>query len=277
MSWKVKVYISLATVAAGFAVTGYVAYGSEFSSNLLAEGAGIFTSIIVGFALVDKLIEIESRRKWDRVKRYTLRAIEFRLAEMFYILDHSPISSDLNNAESVAVSIAEEIREYADYVATHTQELGQARGKNQIIVVEKENASDPVMSSIPQNTYRSYRSAPGEGGKTIYYVYDRQTQDMLHKQWLNEESSRQLHDRMQPHIQHLRDVLTPRVIEFGYEPELIEALVSAEQAEERWTSLITFIEDDWGMPEEFAWEAAAKFFYNCATLADQVYALNRRA
>jgi hypothetical protein len=88
-SWNLKLYASLIVVVVLTVSLGYAFYGREFSSNLSAERAGIFASITIGFALVDRLIELESRRKWARVCRYTARAIGFHLQEMDFILQTS--------------------------------------------------------------------------------------------------------------------------------------------------------------------------------------------
>lgn len=76
-----------------------------------------------------------------------------------------------------------------------------------------------------------------------------------------------------PHFERLRDVLTPRVIEFGYEPELAEALISVEAADDNWRSSLKLVNDDWGHPEEYVWGAAAVALDACAVLAEKLYSL----
>ncbi|MET8140390.1 hypothetical protein ABZU32_08795 [Sphaerisporangium sp. NPDC005288] len=267
--WKSKVYASLSSAIIVLLALGFGAYGLEFSSNLLGEGAGILASVIIGFALVDKLIETESRLKWGRVRRYTIRAVEFRLNEMFFLVQLSNPGTDYEKASE---SMGAEIREYVSYLnSSRADESYRPESRREVVI--EDASQDPLGLARPGDLF-SYRSEPSGNGGTIYFVPNEEVANKLHQQWLNEDSSRVKFQSILPHVEYLRDVVTPRIIDFGYEPRLIEILVSLEEAHNHWGSLIDYIEDDWGMPDYFAWEAAVAFFEQCAVLADHIAQYN---
>jgi hypothetical protein len=69
-------------------------------------------------------------------------------------------------------------------------------------------------------------------------------------------STEVLHNDVGPAIRHMRDAVTPRVIEVAEDPTLVEKLVELEDAERRWAISLGVI-DDWGAPETFGWEDSA--------------------
>lgn len=69
-------------------------------------------------------------------------------------------------------------------------------------------------------------------------------------------SSRSLYNDVSSHLNQIRDVLTPRVMSLANEPELVELLLEIEARADQWRSNLQLVEDDWGMPEDYGWEAA---------------------
>lgn len=75
------------------AVVGWWFYRGEFWVNLLAEGAGLFASIIVAITMVEYLTRKHREAQWERVKDLTLRSICTHIVEFqttFMLLDLHP-------------------------------------------------------------------------------------------------------------------------------------------------------------------------------------------
>lgn len=70
-------------------------------------------------------------------------------------------------------------------------------------------------------------------------------------------TTQELHDRVSEDLLFLREVLAPRVMQIGQEPELVGLLLAVEVAEREWHEAIRLIRDDWGLPNTVAWERAA--------------------
>ncbi|MEV5898169.1 hypothetical protein [Nonomuraea fuscirosea] len=262
-TWKVWIYVALFSVVGVCVFLGYATYGVEFSSNLLGEGAGIFVSVVIGFALVDRLIEVESRRKWRRVKEFTKRTIESRLQEIHFILEthlHLVVQGERTWSAS---TLAEDFRNYAAHIRENAEALANPHSEQQVIIDESRQDladTDDVWSA--STTYE-------EDGTPITYVGSQRAANALRDLWDEEGSSTRLYGPIMEHVQHLQEQLLPRIIEFDYEPKLIEALISLEQAQAFWKSTLQ-VRDDWGLPEEYAWRTMAGVLQECAVLAEEI-------
>ncbi|MGV9386099.1 hypothetical protein ACWDRB_60560 [Nonomuraea sp. NPDC003707] len=250
-------------------IAGYRSYGSEFSSNLLAEVAGITTSIVIGFALVDRLIEIENKRKWERVSNYLTRGIMFHLYEMHFLLMASAamFARDLavdDEDDEVATDLASRFRSFAKYVSENTDTLMHLHDDEQIIISDEDGLFDS------DEGYMVRTVSEGDGAPPIHYAPNERVAGIIRKKLQDEQSAESIYHPLKPHVRTLRDVFTPRVLEFGYEPELVEALVVVEEAEEHWASTLRLIKDEWDIPEESGWLAAAGLLEACAALAECV-------
>jgi hypothetical protein len=98
----------------------------------------------------------------------------------------------------------------------------------------------------------------------------RNTEGLAETQDLTEASTRTLYDEVKPEITQIRDVLTPRILQFGEDPELVELLVEIEAAERSWIGALSLIEGDWGLPEGDAWTDASKTFGAAARVARHI-------
>jgi len=103
------------------------------------------------------------------------------------------------------------------------------------------------------------------------FVESEETKQSLHNRRMDEASSRFIYSEVAPHIHQLRDVLTPRVIQFGDDHVLVEALIDVETAERHWISNLELIEH-WGAPEAFGWSSAASLLTALATVSSHLAA-----
>jgi hypothetical protein len=115
------------------------------------------------------------------------------------------------------------------------------------------------------STYTTYN----DDGIPIHYVPNERIANVIENRFLEARSSERIYDAAKPHFQILRDVFTPRVLEFGYEPELAEALIAVEEAASHWASTLKLIKDEWGLEDEDGWMSAAEFLRACAELVDR--------
>ncbi|MGI5324081.1 hypothetical protein [Actinomadura nitritigenes] len=113
-------------------------------------------------------------------------------------------------------------------------------------------------------------SFPKPDGGTRYVARTREDANAMRRRWMDEASTTDFYREVQPVFERLRTTITPRVLEFGYEPQLVEALVAVEVADRSWHTTLKTIEDDWGMPEHYAWKEAASTLESCARLAELV-------
>jgi hypothetical protein len=65
----------LVSIVAVAIVPGLLLNPQPFIENLLAETAGAAASILVGLTLVERLIQRERARQWERIRLQTIRAI----------------------------------------------------------------------------------------------------------------------------------------------------------------------------------------------------------
>lgn len=65
----------LVSIVAVAIVPGLLLNPQPFIENLLAETAGVAASILVGFTLVERLMQRQRARQWERVRFQTVRAI----------------------------------------------------------------------------------------------------------------------------------------------------------------------------------------------------------
>lgn len=72
-------------------------------------------------------------------------------------------------------------------------------------------------------------------------------------------SSYALLSAVRPYFEKLSLSIFPRILELDEQTELISSFIDVDSAYQEWSTNVDTIEGDWGMPEHFAWEAAAKF------------------
>src|SRR5690606_26776747 len=161
--------------------------------------------------------------------------------------------------------LASSFRAYAKFMSDNAVALESARsGESVIVDAERDGEYLLEGGEMLYSVYAEY----AEGGTPIRYVPNQEVADIIHEKDLEQQSSERIHNALRPHLQILRDVLTPRVLEFGYEPELVEALVALEEAEVHWASTLQLIRDDWGLGDEVGWLSAAELLRACAALVD---------
>jgi hypothetical protein len=80
-------------------------------------------------------------------------------------------------------------------------------------------------------------------------------------------SSQYLISAVEPHFEKLSLNIFPRILELDEQAELISAFIRVESAFRDWNSNVDTIEEDWGMPERYAWKAAAEF---CAQIGEML-------
>jgi hypothetical protein len=79
-------------------------------------------------------------------------------------------------------------------------------------------------------------------------------------------TTRLLHTAIHDDVAHIRDVLVPRFLALADDPALLELLLDLDEAEREWSRGVIAIYDDWGFPNELAWERAAAAIASAAAL-----------
>jgi hypothetical protein len=73
-------------------------------------------------------------------------------------------------------------------------------------------------------------------------------------------TSKALYDSIHADLGFIRDVIGPRFLLFGDDPLVAQRLLELEAAESEWSQGVQLIQDDWGFPNELAWERAGETF-----------------
>ncbi|MFG1997711.1 hypothetical protein ACGFNU_01030 [Spirillospora sp. NPDC048911] len=252
-------YVGLILAAAVFSGIGFWRDGWAFASNLFAEATGIFIGIAIGFALVDRLIESEARRRWARVSDFTLTSIRHYLEDIEFACITTPALMKLEAANlrsETGRTLGQAFAIFSRHLAENAEEISTEYQNQEVRI-------DPRLGDASM-------SHPDPDGGTRYVVGTREAAQKLRREWMNEVSTGDFYREVRPAFERLREIITPRVLEFGHEPQLVGALVAVEAADRAWFTALKTIEDDWGMPEHYAWEQAASALEACAHLADLV-------
>ena len=93
----------------------------------------------------------------------------------------------------------------------------------------------------------------------VTYASDEEHARRLRDTQMHVLSSQHLLSEIRPDFEKLSFHIFPRIFELDEQEELISSLIEVEAAFQAWESNVDTIEGDWGMPDEFAWDAAAQF------------------
>jgi hypothetical protein len=217
---------------------GLVLDAAAFAGNLTAEFVGVVVSVAVALTLVERLLERERSRRWERVRTLTSRSIgrEIHVIALAYYDAMPPgsVPGDFTTSLHTRLPTPEStrcMREIADYARAHAPALAKPR-----LAI-------------------GWPFEPG-GRLGLGRSFDSST-------------SRELWGAVAPHIQHLQDVLTPRVIELADDPELAEHLASIESDAQHWLGWIEAYER-WGKAGEEAWRFAADLLDAAAAAVERL-------
>lgn len=95
-----------ALLALIFIIVGFSVDKKGYTSNILAEIAGLFISVVVAILLVERFTEGQRKKRWERVRKLTHRSISHHLSNIllelfnhFPMPDHSPITAILDSRD----------------------------------------------------------------------------------------------------------------------------------------------------------------------------------
>lgn len=225
--------VLLALVAVALAALGIgLALGARaFVSNFLAGLVGWAISVLFAVLLIDVLLERRRAERWEAVRELTLRSIFIQVTDMAVDLLMVSHVTDLMDGEDA-------MRYYDTINGDDPRSERSVEALHELADFVRKHAEDLA-------------DATSEFGQI-------------------DTTSRSLYREIQQELATLRDVLTPRVLELGGDPKLAELLFEVERSERYWRHAVWLIENDWGMPDKFAWNSAATVYKAVANLAGRV-------
>lgn len=245
-------------IGAGFAIDA-----KSFVSNALASAADVIVSVFIAFYLVDRISRRERLMKWEKVKSLSYRAIESTCDLIMFTFQigppllATPTASQEESTPPRQKPLYERFLNLAEEITQRTPELSGME-----TIVFDSSIREP---GWPQSTSFERR----EDG--IITVSDEEAASSRREQMMHDISSQNLISRIGPDFEKLSLSIFPRILELDEETELITSFMEVESAYQVWLSNVDLIEGDWGMPEEFAWEAAAKFCEKMSTMLKIIY------
>jgi len=168
--------------------------------------------------------------------------------------DRTDFVSSYYQFDLPSTEAAQAIERIASYVRENKKQLGEVGDTHDVVVVEP-----------GQDLVEEAKRHP----KGAVFVFSQDETRRIHKASLDFASSRTMYLKASPHVQQLRDVLIARVLQFHDDPALAERLIEIETVEREWLANLEMIED-WGAPEEFGWESAAKLLNASAKVVEQL-------
>ena len=109
----------------------------------------------------------------------------------------------------------------------------------------------------------------------LLYASDEEHARRLRDTQMHVLSSQHLLSEIRPDFEKLSFHIFPRIFELDEQEELISSLIEVEAAFQAWESNVDTIEGDWGMPDEFAWDAAAQFCGRIGEMLKIIYLTER--
>jgi hypothetical protein len=260
----------LIAILAAILILGFTVNVGSFADNLLASAADIIVGIFIAFYLIDWISRREKTRRWERVKILTYHSIESSCDRiMFAFQTETDISWEANPYTQEAMDAPEQNPQYKSFlklgeeVARRVDELSHM---NPIVV-------DPQMrhSNLPGHISVS------ETREGVTIVPDKRHADQLRHEQLHGISSQYLLRAVTPHFEKLSLNIFPRIFELGEQEELASSFIAAESAFQDWETNVDTIEGDWGMPEHYAWDAAAQFCTRIGEMLKVIYLAERES
>jgi hypothetical protein len=263
---KSEIYLLAGTLIGILALGFFVNVGS-FGQNLLASAADIIVGIFIAFYLIDRISLRERARKWERVKHLTYRSIESASDLIMFTFRTQTYVGLGMNAETAKPSPSSKQR----YLYEHFLQLSEViRNEldeplnNQIIVVDPQRFKHSSSSRYSVSEMR---------GRVTYVPSERDARQ-IREENLHKHSSSYLLRSVRPDFEKLSFHIFPRIFELDEQEELISSLIEVEAAFQEWESTVDTIEGDWGMPDQFAWDAVAGFCKEMGKLLKVIYLTN---
>jgi hypothetical protein len=244
---------SLLAILASVLIAGFTISPLSFGENILSSVADLIVGILIAFYLIDRISRREKSRRWQRIERLSYRSIEStcELIKWAIITDCViPLSSDSDIS-------ATRIPQYIQFL-----DLAKQIGRD----ADKLSTGDQIIVDPRVQT-------PGQAGSVassvngITRASDERLARILSDQQSHRISSQQLLCTVKPYFDNLSLTIFPRIFELGEETELIASCIEVEAAYQEWISTVDTIEGDWGMPENYAWEAVAEL---CTRLSNML-------
>jgi hypothetical protein len=217
-------FLLLIAAAVACATAGLLLDPLPFIGNLLGESFGIAISVVVAVTLVERILQLQRVKSWNRVRSQVSKSIFSHLRDIAFA--------------------------YYNALNPHIEEEIPGLMSN-FITAGEPNASS-ALSIAKIGEYISARTS--EISELMYPAIERHG---WHKFFLDRASSRSLYAETAPHVQSLRDSIVPHILQFGEDPILVELLFEIQAIERDWAGWLEAV-DEWGAPEEKAWEEAAK-------------------
>jgi len=237
-------------------VLGFTVNVGSFADNLLASAADIIVGIFIAFYLVDYVSRREKSRKWDRVKTLTYKSIESVCERIMFAL----ITETRSSAKSAPYAQGqpehpwyENFYKLSEAISNNINELTHV----DTIVIDHKIRKAHLPSEI--------LVAHSQHGVTV--ASNEAFAKQLHDEALHRASSQYLLLEVTPHIEKLSLNILPRILELGEQEDLVSSFIDVESAFQDWETNVEMIEGDWGMPEDFAWQAVAQF---CAQMGEML-------
>jgi hypothetical protein len=213
--------ILLVAIAAGL-ITNPGSFGEDLTASICDLVLGIFITLFI----LDRITQRERHEKWQRVRKLSYRSIESQCDSiLFAFIDCPSVTFDLHTTDESRLP-----RPLDDVFRSLAEELAAIA----------HNLADPNEELSPIAWPKSIDGAS--------------VSEQMHV-----ASSQYLLDFVTPKFENLSLNVLPRIIELGEDDELIAAFIEVESAYRDWSGNVEVIEGGWGMPDEYAWNAAAKF------------------
>jgi hypothetical protein len=243
--------------------TGFAVDAKSFASNALASAADVIASVFIALYLVDRISRRERRQKWQRVKKLSYHSIEAICDLIMFAFSTAPGCAALASSPNSETATPEQKPQYvmfSDLGKKIMQEINGLCHMDPIVV-------DPTIKDLglgPNISVEHWKDG-------VITVSDEKRASERYQEMVHEISSQILLAEVAPHLEKLSINVFPRILELDENAELISSFIETESAFQDWSSNVDTIEGDWGMPEEFAWEAAAKFCENVSIMLKVIY------
>ena len=248
----------LAAILIGILALGFTVTMGSFGDNLLASAADVIVGIFIAFYLVDRISRRERARKWERVKLLTYHSIESACDLMMFTFRTMTGSGMGMNLEEAKTYL--ETKNDSDGARATPSSRPRPQYKTFLELSEKIGKElDNPLDVRPIVVDPQLRGGNSETRDGVTYVSDEQHAKRLRDTQMHVLSSQYLLSEIGPAFEKLSFHIFPRIFELDEQEELISSLIEVEAAFQEWESNVDTIEGDWGMPDEFAWEAAAQF------------------
>jgi hypothetical protein len=248
----------LTVILIGILALGFTVTMGSFADNLLASAADVIVGIFIALYLVDRISRRERACKWERVKLLTYHSIESACDLMiftFQTMTSSGMDMSLNETKKYV-----ETKKGPDGARATSSPRPRPQYKAFLELSEKiGNELDSPLDVRPIVVDPQLRGGNSETRGGVTYVSDEEHASRLRDTQMHVLSSQYLLSEITPSFEKLSFHIFPRIFELDEQEGLISSLIEVEAAFQEWENNVDAIEGDWGMPEEFAWKAAAQF------------------